>query len=53
VNTATGSVWAVVNHNSDFAAITVPEPGTGILFGLGILLVGAKVARQRRKGERG
>ncbi|MES2707390.1 MAG: autotransporter-associated beta strand repeat-containing protein [Verrucomicrobiota bacterium] len=34
VDTATGSVWAVLNHNSDFAVITVPEPGSCAFIGL-------------------
>jgi hypothetical protein len=32
VNTASNTVWAVVDHNSDFAA--VPEPGTLALLGV-------------------
>jgi autotransporter-associated beta strand protein len=32
-DTANGNVWAVVNHNSDFAVI--PEPGTCALFAIG------------------
>lgn len=32
-DTASGSVWAVINHNSSFAA--VPEPSTWLLVGLG------------------
>jgi fibronectin-binding autotransporter adhesin len=27
VDTTTGTVWAVTNHNSDFTVIAVPEPG--------------------------
>jgi autotransporter-associated beta strand protein len=42
VDTTTGQVWAVVNHNSDFAAINVvPEPGTAsLLAAVGVALVG-------------
>jgi len=38
INTSKGTVWAVINHNSDFAVI--PEPGTWalLLFGGGALL---------------
>ncbi|CAN5580088.1 hypothetical protein BH09VER1_BH09VER1_32260 [soil metagenome] len=37
VDTATGSVWAVLNHNSDFAA--VPEPSTVALCLAGLLIL--------------
>jgi len=37
VDAATHTVWAVVNHNSDFAAVqAVPEPGTCALVGVGL-----------------
>ncbi|CAN5406910.1 hypothetical protein BH09VER1_BH09VER1_09670 [soil metagenome] len=34
VDTTTGSVWAVLDHNSDFAAV-VPEPCTLVLMAIG------------------
>jgi len=37
VDLATGTVWAVVNHNSDFAIGAVPEPSTWALIGLGVV----------------
>ena len=47
VNTATDTVWAVVNHNSEFAV--VPEPSTLILLAVAISLIG--YAWQRRRGR--
>ncbi|HEY5751905.1 MAG TPA: hypothetical protein VIT21_02045 [Chthoniobacterales bacterium] len=32
------TVWAVLNHNSDFAAIPIPEPLAGVLLGLGTMV---------------
>lgn len=47
VDTATGEAWAIVNHNSDFAIITVPEPGTAaLLAAAGVVLT---VFRRRRQ----
>jgi len=34
VDTTNGSAWAVINHNSDFAIVTVPEPGVASLLGI-------------------
>ena len=38
VNTTNDTVWAVVNHNSEFAV--VPEPSTLVLFGVAMGLIG-------------
>jgi len=46
VDTASGSVWAVLNHNSDFTVITVPEPGSSVLIGV---VLGALALRHRGK----
>jgi fibronectin-binding autotransporter adhesin len=43
VDTATHTVWAVLNHNSEFA-IVVPEPTT-----LGVLCLGATALLSRRR----
>ena len=48
VNTANDTVWAVLNHNSDFAV--VPEPSTLVLLGVAIGLVGY-AWRWRRQGH--
>ena len=46
IDTASNVVWAVINHNSTFAAgSVVPEPATMALLGLG----GLAVIRRRRK----
>lgn len=48
VDTATGEVWAVVNHNSDFAAINVvPEPGAVTL----VTAAGVVLAVFRRRSR--
>lgn len=44
VDTTGGSVWAVLNHNSDFAVITVPEPGSCVLISI---FLGAFALRHR------
>jgi len=47
VDAASGEVWAVINHNSDFGAIAepVPEPATWVLAILGL---GATLVLRRR-----
>ena len=45
VNTVNHTVWAVVNHNSEFAA---PEPSTLVLLGIGAVTVLAYAWRKRR-----
>ncbi len=46
----TDSVWAVVNHNSEFAVSTVPEPGTFAL--LAGVAAAAGLAYRRRVARR-
>jgi autotransporter-associated beta strand protein len=47
VDTTSHTVWAVLDHNSDFAV--VPEPGTWTLLGAGVVgLIGWAWRRQRK-----
>ncbi len=46
VDPTTGSVWAVINHNSSFAV--VPEPGTWLMLALGLGLLGYVQSRRRQ-----
>jgi len=48
VDTTANSVWAVIDHNSDFAVIAVPEPASLLLAGAG--LAAAAAARRQRRG---
>jgi autotransporter-associated beta strand protein len=51
VNTANQTVWAVVNHDGDFAV--VPEPGTLVLLGVGALsLLDYRMRLRRRRAAR-
>jgi hypothetical protein len=46
---ATGNTaWAVIDHNSSFAVVPVPEPGTTVLAGLGL---GGLLLMLRRRGN--
>ncbi len=47
-DTTTKTVWAVVNHNSDYAVIAVPEPAAIALAGIGIALAGWSLRKRRR-----
>ena len=44
-DSTSNTAWAVIDHNSDFAVIVVPEPGTFVLAGLG--LAGIVLIRSR------
>lgn len=37
IDTVNNTVWAVINHNSDFAVTVIPEPTSLVLLGLGSL----------------
>lgn len=50
-DTATNSVWAVVDHNSDFAVIAVPEPATSALLLAAVAAGLAGLDRRRRRRE--
>ena len=49
IDTAGDTIWAVIDHNSQFAAVPVPEPSTFALAGIGIGL--AAVASYRRRAK--
>ena len=52
-DTTTNTVWAVVNHNSEYASIiVVPEPGALSLAGVGLALVCWTAARRRCRSAR-
>lgn len=45
VDSASNSVWAVINHNSEFGVVNIPEPSVLGLLGIG--LCGVFIRRQR------
>jgi threonine dehydrogenase-like Zn-dependent dehydrogenase len=47
VNTANHTVWAVVDHNSDFGV--VPEPSTLALLGAGAIGLAGYAWRRRKR----
>lgn len=42
-----GTVWAVIDHNSQFAVIAVPEPSTAVLGGFAALLASGALLHDR------
>ncbi|MDZ7619101.1 MAG: autotransporter-associated beta strand repeat-containing protein [Patescibacteria group bacterium] len=48
LDNATHTAWAVLNHNSQFAVLAIPEPGTLLSACLGLLVLLAGVRRRRR-----
>lgn len=48
VDTAANTAWAVLNHNSEFAVIPIPEPGLLQLAALGLLGLGLRSALGRK-----
>ncbi len=48
-DTTTNTVWAVVNHNSDFSVVAVPEPGTLALAGFAAAAAAAGMLHRRRR----
>lgn len=51
IDVSNGAVWAVVDHDSDFAVLAgtpAPEPSTGLLSGLGLAALAS--CRRRRRG---
>jgi autotransporter-associated beta strand protein len=43
-----GTVWAIVNHNSQFAVVAVPEPSSLVLTGMGLAGLLAWGGKRRR-----
>jgi len=50
-DTTANTVWAVIDHNSDFAVIAVPEPGTLVLAGAAATVVALACRRRRTPPE--
>jgi hypothetical protein len=48
VDAVSNTAWAVIDHNSSFAVVPVPEPGVTVLAGLGLGGLGAAFRRRCR-----
>ena len=49
VDTANNVVWAVLDHNSDFGVVPVPEPATVVMIVGGVLVLGLGWYRRRKR----
>ena len=47
VDSASETVWAVLNHNSQFAVLAVPEPSSLLMAGMGLIGLLLSVRRRR------
>lgn len=47
VDSTTETVWAVLNHNSQFAVLAVPEPSSLLMAGMGLIGLLLSVRRRR------
>ena len=52
IDTAGDTIWAVIDHNSQFAAVPVPEPSSLTLASLGILAAGWIASRRRTASKK-
>jgi probable HAF family extracellular repeat protein len=48
VDISTNTVWAVINHNSSFAVVAVPEPVAAILFSLAGFVLMSRTGNNKR-----